>query len=66
LARYEDDLWYQAIIVDLHDNDENDHVTVLYDMYKETAKVDLKDIFPFGKYYYSFCTGYTSLDLNTT
>ncbi|XP_052092746.1 zinc finger CCCH-type with G patch domain-containing protein-like [Mytilus californianus] len=47
LARYEDDLWYQGMIVDLHDDD---HVTVMYNSYDETAKLELKDIVPYDKH----------------
>ncbi|CAG2218243.1 Zinc finger CCCH-type with G patch domain-containing protein [Mytilus edulis] len=47
LARYEDDLWYPGMIVDLHDDD---HVTVMYNSYEETAKLELKDIVPYDKH----------------
>ncbi|XP_057289367.1 zinc finger CCCH-type with G patch domain-containing protein-like [Hydractinia symbiolongicarpus] len=42
LAKYDNDIWYKATIRDIHE----DHVTVSYDTYSETAVLDFHSILP--------------------
>ncbi|XP_060079075.1 zinc finger CCCH-type with G patch domain-containing protein-like isoform X2 [Ylistrum balloti] len=43
LAQYEDDLWYKAVIVDLHDDHQ---YSVTMDTYEGVHKLDIKHIIP--------------------
>ena len=46
LARFDDDLWYKATVVDIDD----DVVTVMFESYEEEAvPLSVEDILPVGK-----------------
>ena len=46
-ALYEDELWYKALVVDLHDD--TDQFSVTYDNYDEVCRVDKAHVLPLGR-----------------
>ena len=47
LARYDDDVWYRATVVEVGHED----MSIMFDQYEEEhVKLPLEDIFPLGKY----------------